>query len=114
MLMVRVSPLATASWVPLVPAENAASAVMPNRVRRAKAARRDTPGAAAGRPGSRMVKLLAPCRRDGRGLFGEGRLARNGYRPVKSPTTHPPLQTSGLNVAKLGRECRMWTEGSGA
>src|SRR5215211_4246902 len=81
--MVRVSPLATASWVARVPHRRAATATAPRTARRGAGARRTQPDAAAKRPDPKLLKSSSPLSATWRGLFGEGRLAGNGYRPVK-------------------------------
>src|SRR5215218_5900834 len=87
--MVRVSPFATASWVARVPHRRAATATAPRTARRGAGERRTQPDAAAERPDPRLLKSSSPLSAaTWRGLFGEGRLAGNGYRPVKPHQPH--------------------------
>src|SRR3954453_131371 len=101
--MVRVSPLATASWVARVPHRRAATAAAPRTARRGAGARRTRPDAAAERPDPRLLKSSSPLSTaTWRGLFGEGRLAGNGYRPVKPTNPVVPSGALGRTMANSG------------
>src|SRR3954464_7782834 len=101
--MVRVSPLATASWVARVPHRRAATATAPSHARRGAGARRTQPDAAAKRPDPRLVKSSSPLSAaTWRGLFGEGRLAGNDFRPVKPTNPVVPSGALGRTMANSG------------
>src|SRR5215218_3929254 len=100
--MVRVSPLATASWVARVPHRRAAAATAPRTARRGAGARRTQPDAAAKRPDPKLLKSSSPLSATWRGLFGEGRLAGNGYRPVKPTNPVVPSGALGRTMANSG------------
>src|SRR3954454_10748987 len=100
--MVRVSPLATASWVARVPHRRAATATAPRTARRGAGARRTQPDAAAKRPDPKLLKSSSPLSATWRGLFGEGRLAGNGYRPVKPTNPVVPSGALGRTMANSG------------
>src|SRR3954469_696644 len=101
--MVRVSPLAIASWVARVPHRRAATATAPRTARRGAGARRTQPDAAAKRPDPKLLKSSSPLSAaTWRGLFGEGRLAGNGYRPVKPTNPVVPSGALGRTMANSG------------
>src|SRR5215217_6189823 len=104
--MVRVSPLATASWVARVPHRRAATATAPRTARRGAGARRTQPDAAAKRPDPKLLKSSSPLSATWRGLFGEGRLAGNGYRPVKPTNPVVPSGALGRTMANSGPQRR--------
>ena len=72
-----------------------------------RGARRRQPDAAAKRPDPKLLKSSSPLSAaTWRGLFGEGRLAGNGYRPVKPTNPVVPSGALGRTMANSGPQRR--------
>ena len=105
--MVRVSPLATASWVARVPHRRAATATAPRTARRARAHGAGSRTRPRNDPIPSFSRAARPSRpRRGAACLVKGGLAGNGYRPVKPTNPVVPSGALGRTMANSGPQRR--------